>query len=378
MLLFMDGMAHYDTARIGMKYSTLGASRTTWAITAEGRFGNCVKKSATSGGPPTGYLQIAPLMTRQAVWAPSAGGVCGFAIKVDDLAAVSGEGGQIGGDTTQGFFVVVEGGSEHVKAWLNPNGTFSVFRNSGNPSAPVLLAESTEGLASNTWMYVEFKWVLHNSAGSFAIRVNGVTVLSVSGVDTLKDPLAGSTLGVWNVVSLLGVQSTTPPLLTMRMCDLYLADLVSVDPDDVSDFLGDGVVHTIMPNGVGSAADWTPSVGANWDTVNDRPAPDDDATYVRADTIGQTDVHQFEDIPPGAIVKGVHLLAMARKETEGASAIAPIVHQGSTDYQGPTQGVAAMAYDRYLTQPYDLNPATGDKFTAAEVNAGQFGFVKTI
>ena len=187
-----------------------------------------------------------------------------------------------------------------------------------------------------------------------------------------------NSLGIWTSVRLLGIQSLPPPYLTLRLCDLYLADLATADADDVSDFLGDGIIETILPNGVGAATAWTPEppATANWDTTNDRPAPDDDATYVRTLAPGAKDVYHFEDIPPGSIVKGVHVNILARKEDEGSAAVAPIVHQAGVDYVGPTQGVTSPTYDRYLTQPCDLNPATGAKFTAAEINAGQFGVVK--
>ena len=183
-------------------------------------------------------------------------------------------------------------------------------------------------------------------------------------------------LGIWNAVRVLGVDSDPSPFLVLRMCDFYLADLASTLAADVSDFLGDGVVATIVPNAAGSSAGWTPSSGASWDAVNDRPVPDDDATYVVATTVGSKDLYNFEDIPVGSLVKGIHVNILARKETTGAASVAPIVHPTSTDYLGPTQGVASTAYDRYVTQAWDLNPETGVKFTAAEINAGQFGVQK--
>src|SRR5262245_37656146 len=86
MLLFMDGQAHYDSARIGYKYSQRVNDRVTWTVAAEGRYGHCLKRLEATGGPFTyGYLDIAPLTTRTAAWVPTTGGVCGFAIKIDDL-----------------------------------------------------------------------------------------------------------------------------------------------------------------------------------------------------------------------------------------------------------------------------------------------------
>lgn len=374
MLVFMDGQAHYDSARIGHKYSTVSTTGCTWSVVPEGRFGNCIKRVSTDNSSAAGELMISPLTTRLGPWSAQKGGVCGFAVKVDNLAAI-----EVSPAAEFGVFSVFEGPTCHVMVKLNREGTFSLWAD-GN--FEVLLAVSSEGLASGTWHYVEFKWVIDAVSGSFEIRVNGVPVLSFTG-DTHERWDFTPSLQVWNAVHLLQVASwpqtfptPTRVMLTMRMCDLYLADLNSSDPDDVSDFLGDGIVQTILPDGPGASTAWTPSSVPNWDMVNDRPAPDDDGTTVRAITPGLRDTYSFEDIPPTSVVKGVHINILARKEEEGASAVAPIVRQGSIDYVGPTQGVASIAYDRYLTQPYDLNPATGDKFTAAEVNADEFGVQK--
>ena len=146
---------------------------------------------------------------------------------------------------------------------------------------------------------------------------------------------------------------------------------------DVRDFLGDGMIRTIFPNGEGLATDWTPTpTTPNWEQVNDQPAPDGDTTYVTASTPGARDVYQFQDIPAGSIVKAAQLVILAQKADEGTVTLAPIVGQGGVQYDGVTQGVASTSYDHYLTQPYDRNPATGVAWTDTEINAGHWGVLK--
>ena len=53
-------------------------------------FGNCLKRVSTSSLAQSGYLGVVPFATRTGLWTPQTGGVGGFAIKVDDLARVSG------------------------------------------------------------------------------------------------------------------------------------------------------------------------------------------------------------------------------------------------------------------------------------------------
>jgi hypothetical protein len=368
MLLFMDGQGHYDSTRIGHKYSAISHDHVQWSVTAEGRFGNCLKRLSTANTGNPGFLSISPLTTRLAPWTPTPnnGGVCGFALKVDDLTRAGGG----------ALFTVLEGSTTHVYVRLNPAGTFTLWRY--GTTEDDLVAQSSEGLTGGTWMFVEFKWVIHATTGLFQIRVNGIEILSYTG-NTIETHQFTPTLGLWNAVHVLGVQSTAvTPRLTMRMCDLYLADLTSSAPDDVSDFLGDGIIETILPNNPGASTGWTPSTVPNWNQVNDRPAPDDDGSYVAAVFADTLDTYHFEDIPTDSVVKGIHVNLLARKEEPGSVTLAPVVHQAGVDYLGPVQGVTNVIYDRYLTQAWDLNPATGAKFTPAEINAGQFGVVKVV
>jgi hypothetical protein len=368
MLLFLDGMAHYDTSRIGMKWTEVVADGATWTVAAEGRFGNCLKRTQF-GGNACG-IDIAPFATRQGYWTLQKGGLCGFAVKIDDLNAC------VQGGYSGHFVGIFEASYCHLHLVLQPDGTFSLIREASGASV-LRLADSIEGLQSGSWAYVESKWVVDDTNGLWETRLNGVPILNYTGPTASTNSGTYGLYRVWNKVRVLGGASYNNAL-AWRMCDFYLADLQAPNANDVSDFLGDGIVQTIMPNDVGNSAEWTTSGGPNWDMTNERPAPDDDQTYVRAATGGLRDVYNFEDIPPGATVKAVQLSTLARKETEGTAMLAPIVRQGTTDYVGPQQGVASIAYDRYLTQPYDLNPATSNKFTAAEINAGQFGFVKTV
>lgn len=372
MLLFMDGQGHYDTAGLPAKYSAVSTpSGVTWSVVAEGRFGNCIKKASSSQSFTNGYLAVAPLTTRLSSWlAIRPSGVCGFAVKVDDLRRLRSQTIVIP-DGRGEFLAVMEGAICHVGVVLNPDGTFSLWR-SRPGSDTDLLATSAEGLQSGAWAYVEFKWLIDAVTGNFQIRANGVEILNFTG--NTQDSAALDSVGVWSAVHVLGVacESSAQPI-TLRMCDLYLADLTSAAPDDVDDFLGDGTVSTIIPNGPGDMAGWSPTPAPNWDAVNDRPAPDGDTTYVQGTAPGTADRYHFEDVPPGSEIKGVHLNILARKLTEGASTLAPTVNATL----GPAQGVTSLIYDRYLTQAWDLNPATGAKFTAAELNAAQFGMQKT-
>jgi hypothetical protein len=387
MLLFLDGQGHYDTSGLAAKYSAVDSTTATWSVVPEGRIANAIKRVSTSNetglAAPVGHLTVAPLRTRTGSWTVTKSGVCGFAAKVADLSRLALTYAADGSYTSKrpyDFFSVMEGAACHVKVALLPDGTFQL-RGNGKAAGgyEVPLAVTGEAIQSNAWAYVEFKWYIHPTAGTFEIHVNGVQILNFTGdTDYQGNTWNPTSLGVWSAVQLFGMASLGSPWLTAWLSDVYLADLTAPSAADVHDFLGDGVVTTIFPNGPGSSSDWTPTpTGANWDQVNDAPTADGDTTYVSTPTTNAKDVYQFTDIPTGSTVLGAQLVLLPRKDTEGSAQVAPIAHQGSTDYLSPAQGVASTAYDRYLTAPLDSNPATGAAWTAAEINAGQFGVVKS-
>ena len=214
MLLFMDGQAHYSSAQIARKYSTLTDTATTWTVATDGRFGHCLKRvSASAFSGESAMLTIAPLMTRSGVWTPKTSGVAGFALKVDDLEALADS--SIAYNST--LIKIAEGASYHCRVNLNPAGTFTLIQNIGsaeNSSGATILAHSVGGIAGGSWAYLEFKWDL--DGGSFEIRVNGSTVLDYTGTITENELLFNS-LGVWNGIKILGITSQATPLLTLRM-----------------------------------------------------------------------------------------------------------------------------------------------------------------
>jgi hypothetical protein len=383
MLLFMDGQAHYATEDLPLKYNRVATGYAVLSVVPEGRSGNCIKRVSTSNDVTSdalAHLAISPLMTRTGLWTPTTSGVCGFALKVNDVGRCR---QAFRGTNPIDLFVVVENNQAHVKVSISQDGTFLLRGCAATMiGAEILLAQTAEGIQSNVWNFLEFKWFIDTTAGTFQLRVNGVEILNFTGNTNMQQESLWNptSMGIWTAVHVLGQASSPPPYLTLWMEDLYLADLTG-GAGDVKDFLGDGTIATIFPDGPGLAAGWTPNPDApgiaNWDQVNDKPAPDGDTTYVVTTAPGTRDCHTFENIPGGSTVFGAHYNLLLRKESEGTVLIKPVVGQGGVQYDGPEQGVGAITYGRYLTVPYDVNPATGAPWTAAEINAGQWGIVKT-
>lgn len=363
MLLGVDGMGHYDTPWIPRKWTSLTtpAVTSTWTIEATGRENNCIQKVTGNGGAVE-QIGWAPLMTRTGAWVPTASGVCGFAAIVNDLALID----DSGQSPIPAIWKCYSGPNAQITIRLNSNGTFSLVR---NDASPVTLQHSAEGVLSNTWFEFEVLWVISNTVGAVQVRVNRVPILTITGADTQANlaPLAN-----WNSIALLGM----PKLggggtdLIWRFCDFYFADLTAAVADDVAGFLGVFPIDFIVPDGAGASTGWTPSTGANWECVDE--VPPSVADYVAATAPGALDLYDMQDIPPGTVVLGTQQLILAAKEDPGGATIEPVYREGGVNYVYPLQGVPSED-PYYIIQPIDVNPATLAKFTAAEINAGQFG-----
>lgn len=376
-LLFIDGMGHYDSTQISAKYTALGTTNTTWEIVPEGRFNNCLKRTMALGGPVThGTADITPLMTQTGPWVPTISGVMGFAVKITNLEEVF-EPASDGGSDNTAFWAVYEGSNILFYVTLNKAGTLTAWlHRNGVLVTNLNLGTTIQGLQADVWSYLEFTWLIDNTAGYLEIRNNGTTIFRHDG-DTLPSDIVVSYTGVWTTIRMLHTRTeTTGSAVVIRVGDLYLADLDG-SGDEVKDFLGDVIIDQIVPDGVGAYSNWSPNTADNWDAVEEVP-PDGDTTYVTAQTTGTRDSYTLEDVPLAAEILGYQTLVYARKETEGGASISPTLRIGGVDYDADAQGLGSPASYEYLIQPYDTNPATLAKITPAEINAAEGGILKVI
>ena len=63
---------------------------------------------------------------------------------------------------------------------INDNGTIKVYRGDGT----TLLGTGIHLIEEDTWYYYEFKINIHNSTGSFELKIGGNVDISLSGIDT--------------------------------------------------------------------------------------------------------------------------------------------------------------------------------------------------
>lgn len=330
-LRFIDSFDHYVTADITEKWT----SRASSIISAgNGRRGTASLRLTSNA------QNAIKTIDAQGTW------VVGFAMKVDSLPA-----------STVPFLQLLDAGTVQVDVRLVTDGTLRVTRNG------TTLGTSTFALSTGQFYYIEFKCVIHNSTGTYEVRVDGSTKVSGTGADTQNTANATA-----NQISLGAINGST---VTTDFDDLYVCDGAgSVN----NDFLGDRRVDAYLPSGNGNSSQLTGSDGNSTDNyllTDDNPA-NDDTDYVEHATVGNKDTYGMADMShtPSSI-SGVQVLASAKKDDAGARSIATVTRSGITDFDGATQPLSTSY--AYYADIREVDPNTSAAWTKTNFNASEHG-----
>lgn len=233
---------------------------------------------------------------------------------------------------------------------INSDGSISVRKN-----ATVIATSAAGVIVNSTWHYIEFKVVLHNSAGSYELRLDEAMLLSGSGLDTTQGG------GTCDRIDIAG--ST----------NYFIDDLVVMNTAGSvnNNFLGDRKVLTLFPNGAGDSTEFTPSTGSNYAQV-DEHANDGNTTYVEASTTDDLDLYTFDDLSALDSIDGIQIGVVARKtDTDNFDAI-PVVKRGGTEYDQSTHTVDNSDFETFNSL-LETDPATSAPWATADLNSAQFG-----
>ncbi len=254
--------------------------------------------------------------------------------------------------------------TQHVSLGLSTGGVITAYR--GNTGGTSLGSSASGLLVVDTWNFVEAKVVLHDSTGSVTVKINGTTVLSLTGVDTKN----GGTKTVLD-----SVQFPLSPAGNNNnshyIDDIYIANAAGSANND---FIGDLRVRALFPNGNGNSSQMVGSDGNSTDNyllVDD--ATPNTADYVGSPTLNNKDTYAFDDLPDtSGTVVGLQLEALATKTDAAARSLALVTRSGSTDYDGSDVALA-LGSNTYIQQIRETDPATGVAWLRSGVNSAEFG-----
>lgn len=248
-----------------------------------------------------------------------------------------------------------DGSTEQLSVTVEADNSIAVRR--GDYSGTSVAQSSPCKLPPGAWSFLEFKATIHPSAGSVEVKLNGVTVLSATGINTRNSSNSYATeILFWQAY----------------IDDLYVLDTTGSAP--YNDFLGDIRVRTLYPSGAGSSTQWTPLSSTNVSNIDDQGTADSDTSYNSSDTAAQQDLFAVDNLPDtSGTVLAVQARWKARKDDGGTREVKTLVKAGGTTDSGPTEALG-MSYVSYLGDILTENPDTAAEWAISEVNAVELGY----
>lgn len=334
-LRFFDGFDHGDNASHELKYDS-GSNFNIVSSPVRTGTGAALLADASSYSASTKALPA------------SGSAVVGFALYCLNNVGQNGA-----------FCYVREGTTTHVRLELQ-SGKLRVARGDGTA-----LATGTTTLSPNTWYYIELKTTIHDTTGSYELRIDGVTELSASGVDTKN----GGTTGQWDRVLFTGLGFGS---MYLHIDDLYVCDGSGALNNT---FLGAVKVQTLYPQtGNGTNTGLTPSTGTDHGALVDE-TPANTSDYNSSATVGAKDTYHYPSLTLTGAVLGVQTNLYVSKSDASARTVCAVVRAGGTDYDGAN--VSPLTSWSYFSEVRETNPATSAAWTSAEIAALEAGMKVT-
>ncbi len=254
--------------------------------------------------------------------------------------------------------------------WYNGAGLAGSLRTKtfGNDVATVAMYDGTTLRATsstftmliNEWHVFEVRVKIHASTGIFQVKFDGTLVLDFTGATD-----AQAQVDRINFVSTAGNDTTD-------IDDIALNDTAGgVDDGWIAD---GGVLAALVPSGVGNYTDLIASAGNAWDCVNEIPQ-NSDTDYVYESIVDKKSTYTLTDvagIPTGGTIKRVWVELAAKETAADGVEIATVLRSATTDATGADQ-VLTIAYARYISAEYLVDPADSAAWTDTKLNALEAG-----
>lgn len=260
------------------------------------------------------------------------------------------------------FLKLTEGATYHLTFMINSSAQIEVRR--GGYSGTVLGNSGGATVPTGTWVQLTVKAVIHDTAGSVEVRMNGnpTPIINLSSVDTRN----GGT-GVIN--RLYAGSETGAGSNGTRFTDMAVWNDSGESPND---WVGDVRVDSYNVTADGASSQFTPSAGANWECVADENA-DGDTSYVESGTNGHIDLYEIENMAHSpSVIHAVAVTALARKTDAGSGALKLKMDSGGTGAAGSSETLADGSYARYI-YARGVDPNTSAAWAKSAVDALKIG-----
>jgi len=259
----------------------------------------------------------------------------------------------LGGDNTNEFtFSLRDGSSQQIGLYFWIDNSIRLYRGT------TLIDTSATPWVPDAYHYMEMKVTIDNTVGAYEVRMDGINIMSDSGVNTQETANAYA-----NRIYIGGGFSG-------KMDDLYMLDGTGGAFDD---FLGNIHVGYSLTNGAGNYSVWTANTGNTYEAIDDTGGSptDNDTTYITTDTPGARSSFTIQDVPANLeSLLAVQLTVVPRKDDVGARYVIPFIRIDGTDYDSSAL-TCAEGYE-ITTLQYEKQPDTTD-WNETDFNAMEIG-----
>lgn len=243
-----------------------------------------------------------------------------------------------------------------VTLGLTTTGAIRAYRGERDGTALGTSADLVVG--AGAWYFIENKVTVDAVSGAVEVRVNGVTVLNLTGINTLNAGSDEASQVRWG-------QNTNGDANAMWIDDLHI---LNTSGTYLNDFIGDHAVIEDVPDADGADTGWTPSAGLDSYAMVDEIPQDGDTTYVQASAVNDRVSYTFPDLPAGYTgVACVELFHISRKTTAGDGTVKTICHSNVTEADGDSDALTET-YSGYGSA-FEIDPDTSLPWTIAGANA---------
>lgn len=251
---------------------------------------------------------------------------------------------------------------------LNTSGFIEVRRtNSTGTVLGTTSAADHAAIQNGDWHHYAAKVLLHTTTGSVQVQLDGLTVMTLTGITTSS--VTGS------VTHMFFVQNSSATQPTASWDDLYVCDAVDATATQGrgnDNFLGDVGVRTLLPTAAGDSTQWTPSTGSNFAAVDENPANTTD--YVSDTVSGHRDLYNVTD-PTGTLnnVYAVRVGLYVTKTDVGNITVKPLIKENSVVTADTAQAAVAGQFTSVYGPLKAVRPSDSALWTQTDINNLQIG-----
>jgi hypothetical protein len=220
-----------------------------------------------------------------------------------------------------------------------------------------ILYQSDPCLAAGGYHHFEAKAKIDDTTGYVEVRVNEVTVLNVTGVDTQST--TNAECSQFNLGTSGSVLDGGPGHGNYDIDDIFCWDDDTSDLENtVVDFVGDKGCYYLPVNADTAEADWTKSSGVTGYELLDETTPDD-ADYIADSTGAARSIFQVAALPANVseVIALMPVVRAVKMESGSVTIRAGVVVGTDESYTPDTSPSTEFSY--ITPGPKTIDPSTG-------------------